>query len=579
MQILKKLLFLLSPDEIKRATLLLIFITLTALLDMAGVASILPFVAVLTNPDLIDTNYALNYVFKISSIFGVVNHQQFIFALAIFTFLLLIISLAFKSLTIYLQTQFVHMCEHSIGKRIIERNLQQPYSWFLSRRSSDFGKNILSEINLIIINGLHALLELISKSLIVIILIILLMIVDVKLAFIISLMIGIVYLIIFYLVHRFISRIGKECLKNNQLRFGAASESFSAIKEIKIGGLEQTYIDIFSRYSKIFAQTQASLQVTSHLPRFILEGVAFGGVLIMIFYLMSQTNTLNAALPIISLFIFAGYRLIPAAQYIYTSFTQIVFAIPLLNKLYDNLKNLETLNDSQNLDDLILHKKITLKNIFYKYPNSSKTVLKNISLVIPAKSIIGFVGATGSGKTTLIDIILGLLVGQRGLLEVDGKLITKNNVRSWQRSIGYVPQQIYLSDDTVAANIAFGSKLKCINQDLIEKVSKIANLHEFIINELPHQYQTTIGETGVRLSGGQRQRIGIARALYRKPKLLIMDEATSALDNLTEKKIIKAIKNLKKNMTIILITHNLSIVKACDLIFELDEGMVINTKI
>jgi ABC-type bacteriocin/lantibiotic exporter with double-glycine peptidase domain len=578
MQTLKKLLFLLSPDEIKYATFLLILISLTALLDMIGIASIFPFVAVLTNPDLINTNHTLNYIFQISSIFGIVNHQQFIFALGIFTFLFLIISLAFKSLTIYLQTQFVHTCEHSIGKRIIEGNLQQPYSWFLSRSNSDFGKNILSEINLIILNGLHPLIELVSKSLIVIILMTLLVIVDAKLAFVISLIISIVYLLIFYFFRRFVDRIGKECLKNDQLRFDVVIGSFSAIKEIKIGGLEQTYINIFSRCSKIFAQTRAFLQVIAQLPRFILEAVTFGGVLLMTFYLMSQTNNLNAALPIISLFIFAGYRLIPAAQHIYTSFAQITFVIPSLNKLYYNLRNLETFNESQDLNDLIFHKKITLQNIHYNYPNSSQKVLKDISLVIPVKSIIGFVGATGSGKTTLIDIILGLLVGQKGSLEVDGKLITKNNVRSWQRSIGYVPQQIYLSDDTVAANIAFGSNPKRINKDLIEKVSKIANLHEFIINELPQQYQTIIGETGVGLSGGQRQRIGIARALYREPKLLIMDEATSALDNLTEKKIIQAIKNLKKNMTIILVTHNLYIIKACDLIFELDKGMVINRK-
>ena len=185
-------------------------------------------------------------------------------------------------------------------------------------------------------------------------------------------------------------------------------------------------------------------------------------------------------------------------------------------------------------------------------------------------------GATGSGKTTTVDIILSLLEPQKGTLEVDDQVITQHNSRAWQRSIGYVPQQIYLSDNTISANIAFGVDPKNINQEIVEKVSKIANLHEFVTNELPKNYQTTIGERGVRLSGGQRQRIGIARALYHNPKVLILDEATSALDNLTEKAVMDAIDNLSKNITIILIAHRLSTVKKCDRIYLLDKGELKN---
>ena len=185
-------------------------------------------------------------------------------------------------------------------------------------------------------------------------------------------------------------------------------------------------------------------------------------------------------------------------------------------------------------------------------------------------------GATGSGKTTMVDIILGIIEAQKGTLEVDGEIITQLNSRTWQRSIGYVPQHIYLSDDTIAANIAFGVELKNINLEAVEKASKIANLHEFVIGELPKQYQSTIGERGVRLSGGQRQRIGIARALYHNPQILILDEATSALDNQTEKAVMDAINNLGKNITIILIAHRLSTVKKCDRIFLLEKGELKN---
>jgi ABC-type multidrug transport system fused ATPase/permease subunit len=266
----------------------------------------------------------------------------------------------------------------------------------------------------------------------------------------------------------------------------------------------------------------------------------------------------------------------PALQGVYDSFTKLTFVISSLTRLYDDLKSLKLFDQNQNQEILPLNKKITLKNIYYNYPNSSIIALKDISLTVPARSIVGFVGATGSGKTTLVDVILGLLEPQKGNLEVDGKVITSKNSRSWQRSIGYVPQHIYLLDDTVAANIAFGVETNYINEDMLEKASKIANLHEFVINELPRKYQTIIGERGVRLSGGQRQRIGIARALYHNPQVLILDEATNALDNQTEQLVMNAISNLSKKITIILIAHRLNTLKNCLTIFKLDKGQLIN---
>ena len=201
--------------------------------------------------------------------------------------------------------------------------------------------------------------------------------------------------------------------------------------------------------------------------------------------------------------------------------------------------------------------------------------MKDINLNIYAKSTVGFIGATGSGKTTIVDIILALLEPQEGSLEIDGNIVTNKNAKSWQRCIGYVPQNIYLSDDTIAANIAFGVDPKNIDQKIVESVSKIANLHDFVVNELPKKYQTTIGERGVRLSGGQRQRVAIARALYHNPKVLILDEATSALDNHTEQVVMEAVKNLSKDLTIILIAHRLNTVKNCDIIFKLDKGSIL----
>jgi ABC-type multidrug transport system fused ATPase/permease subunit len=572
MQTFKKLLFLLTPYERKRAGLLLIMILIMASLDMVGVASILPFIAVLTNPSLIETNAILNTMFQTSNFFGVENNKQFLFALGVLVFIFLIVSLAFKALTNYVQVRFIRMREYSISKRLVEGYLQQPYSWFLDRHSADLGKTILSEAQQVIAIGLRPLGDLIAQSVLVIAILILLVLIDLKLTLIVCLSLGATYGIIFYSIRSYAARLGKVRLKNNQLRFMAVSEAFGATKEVKVGGLEKKFIDNFSSSAFIYARIDSQVQVISELPRYILEAIAFGGVLLIILYMMAQSGSFNNALPIISLYAFAGYRLMPALQMIYVSFTQLTFVGPTLNKIYDDLKSLKPLNKNYDQVSLPLNNKLILKNINYNYPNSSRIALKNINLNIHAKTTVGLVGATGSGKTTVVDIMLGLLEAQKGTLEVDGKIITKENLRHWQRSIGYVPQQIYLSDDTVAANIAFGVEPNDIKEKDIEKAAKIANLHDFVINQLPEQYKTTIGERGVRLSGGQRQRIGIARALYHNPQVLILDEATSALDNETESIVMEAVNNINRDITIILITHRLSTVKNCDNIFLLENG-------
>ena len=576
MQIFKKLLFLLSSDEQKSAGLLLIMIIIMALLDMIGVASILPFMTVLTNPSLIETNIILNNMFKFSNIFGVENNQQFIFALGILVFITLIISLTFKAFIQYFTIRFVQMREFSIGRRLVEGYLKQPYSWFLNRNSADLGKSILSEVNIVIGSGMKQLMGLIAAIFVLFAILILLFVVDAKLTFIVGLSLGGSYLLIFFLVNKPLKKSGQERLKSNQLRFVAVSEAFGAIKEIKVGGLEQSYIKNFSNYAKIFATTQSFAAIIGQLPRFVLEGVAFGGILLMILYLMFQTGSFSNALPIISLYAFAGYRLMPAVQQIYTAITSITFAAPGINKLYEDFKQIKPYSENQDRGLLTFKNMIELKNIYFSYPNITRTALQNINLVIPAKSKVGLVGTTGSGKTSTIDIILGLLSPQKGTLKVDGVIITSHNLRSWQGLIGYVPQHIYLSDDTVAANIAFGEDVKDINLDLVEKAARIANLHEFVINELPNQYKTNIGERGIRLSGGQRQRIGIARALYLNPQVLIFDEATSALDNQTEKAVMDAVNNVSRNITIIKVAHRLNTVKDCDIIFKFEKGELID---
>tara|TARA_B100000989_G_scaffold222150_1_gene169795 strand:- start:3291 stop:5081 length:1791 start_codon:yes stop_codon:yes gene_type:complete len=574
MQKLRKILYLLTPEERKSANLLILMIVIMALLDMIGVASILPFVAVLTSPELIQTNIILNTMFQASSVFAVENTQQFLFALGVLVFLTLVLSLIFKAITIYAQVRFIQNREYTIGKRLIKLYLSQPYSWFLNRHSADLGKTILSEVSQVISSTLFPLMELLAKGMVAFALITLLVITDPKLALIVGFSLGLSYFSIFFFTRNYLDRIGSERLKNNELRFTTVSEAFGAAKEVKVGGLEQIFIKRFSDSAQTYARNQSSAMVINQIPRFILEAIAFGGIVLVILYLISITGTFNSALPIISLYVYAGYRLMPALQGIYSASSLLAFGGPSLDKLYYDINNLRSFNSNQTQDTLPCNNLITLKNINYSYPNSFRNALRNINLSIPAKTTVGLIGATGSGKTTTVDIILGLLEAQKGTLEVDGKIINKQNNRSWQRSIGYVPQHIYLSDDSIIANIAFGIEPKDINHATVEKVSKISNLHDFIIDELPEKYQTTIGERGVRLSGGQRQRIGIARALYHNPNVLILDEATSALDNQTEKAVIDAVSNLGKSITIILIAHRLSTVKNCDKVYLFEKGEI-----
>ena len=574
MDTIKKLSFLLTPIERRNALLLLLMFVIMALLDMIGVASILPFMAVLTNPSLIETNMILNYMYQVSNIFGVENDQEFFFALGFLVFIILIISLIFKAITTYIEVKFLQMCEYNVSKRLVEGYLYQPYIWFLNRNSAELGKSILSQVS-IVIDIMRSLMSLISKSIIAIALIALLIIANPKLSMIVGLTLSLAYGIIFYFTRKYLNSLGKENLKNDELRFIAVSEAFGAAKEIKVGGLERAYIKSYSNAAKIFAQNKAILKVISQLPRYILEGIAFGGIMLLILYLMSQEGSFNNAIPVISLYAFAGYRLMPVMQNIYMSLSQISFSSPSLDNLYYDIGKLNPIKNNYLEEKLSFDKEIVLNNIDFNYPNTSQKALQGISLNIPAKSTIGLIGATGSGKTTLLDIILGLLMSDKGTLEIDGEVLSKKNLRSWQRNIGYVPQHIYLSDDTIAANIAFGVESKNINQIDIERASKIANLHDFIINELPDKYNTTIGERGIRLSGGQRQRIGIARAVYLNPKILILDEGTSALDNETEKKVMEAINKLSKKITIILVAHRLNTVRNCDKIYKFEKGKVI----
>ena len=576
MNTLKKLKYLLSRKDRKKAIILLFFVLVMAFFEMMGVVSILPFIAVLTNPEVIETNKVLISIFNFSKSFGVETNTEFIFFLGIVVMIMLLVSLSFKSITIFYQLRFTSMCQYRIAKYLLKNYLSQPYSWILNRHSADLGKTILSEVGVVITKGLKPVVTLITQTVITLALVSMLAVVNLKLTIIIGLTFGVSYFTIYWSIRGLLNKIGKERLKANELRFKTIIEAFGAFKLLKITNLEKTIVTKFSNFAKIFARHQASAQILSQIPRYALEAVAFGGILLVVLFYMKQTGEFNEIVPIIALYAFAGYRLMPALQHIYSNFTHLRTVGPSLDKMYNDLKNLRKIQPIKNQKAVSFNKSISLKNIYYNYPNSIKKSLENISLDISARSTVGIVGITGSGKTTLVDIILSLLQPQKGILRVDDLEINQENNYNWQKLIGYVPQDIYLLDESIMANIAFGIDKEKVSQKSVEYAAKIANLHNFILNELPLKYETKIGEKGVRLSGGQRQRIGIARALYHNPKVLILDEATSSLDDITEKTIMNEVNELRKDITIIMIAHRLSTVKKCDKIYILEDGRVKN---
>lgn len=571
-KVYKNLWSLFSRKERGQALLLLVTVTLVAVVDVLGIASLFPFLTVVLNKSLIETNFFLSEIYII---LGFRDTEEFLLCLGVFIFLIFILSQALKILVVYLQFHFSLMREFSISKKLLTKYLSQEYQWHLNNNSSNSSTKLLSEVNQVVNQVIIPTIILISNSIVAILIFLVLLWADPKLAITVCFILSFSYFIIYQLVKKHISKWGIERHESNLKRFRAASDVFSVIKDVKLHSLEKFYISQYESSAYIFAKHQASSISVAQIPRYVLEVIAFGGMFFVILYSMALNKGLIESLPILALYGFAGYRLMPAMQLIYVSLSQIKFANYSLVELAEDFKldNTDFLKNTHSKNKMTLKKEIAINNLSFGYSGGRKKIIKKINLLIKANRTTGIVGESGSGKTTLIDIIMGLYSPDSGSVKVDNILIDHRNIKDWQSIIGYVPQQIHLLDDTIANNIALGLDSNLINQFEIEEAAKTANLHNFIMT-LPSRYETIAGDRGVKLSGGQRQRIGIARALYRKPKILVLDEATSALDNLTEFAVMDAVHKLSHKLTIIIVAHRLTTLKSCDQIIFMDSGRI-----
>lgn len=573
---LQKILSLITPLERKQFYWLLLAILIMGLLEITGIVSIMPFMGVIANPEIIETNKFLSQSYILT---GLTSHNQFLFFLGLVVLLVLVISNSFSALTTWLLLRFVYHCGHALSSRLFSKYLNSPYSFFLDQNSSELVKNVLSEISRVVHGVLRPAMQIISRSVITLFIFALLIVMDPLLAIIIFIICGGLFGIVFKLSKKKLALSGKKATEAQGQKYKLAGEAFGGIKELKLLGREGEYMKRYLRPSYDYATCESISQAISILPKYALETIVFGGMLLIILYQIGIKKDIAQILPILVLYAFAGYRLMPGFNQIFQGISQMRYNSSALDIVHTHL-NIETYDqdfsrvDISPVDLLQFNEGIELKDVIYSYPKSDSPVIDNLNLLIKTNTTIAFVGKTGSGKTTLVDIILGLLPIDSGKIVLDNTLIEKNNLKSWQKNIGYVPQHIYLADDTVARNIAFGFEDKEINHEAVIKAARIANIDGFISNELSHGYETVLGERGIRLSGGQMQRIGIARALYHDPKVLVLDEATSALDGVTENVIMEAIHELSHQKTIILVAHRLATVKQCDKIHLLNKGRI-----
>jgi len=352
-------------------------------------------------------------------------------------------------------------------------------------------------------------------------------------------------------------------------------EALSGVKEIKLLGRESEIVATFDRLALRAANAQAKAQALATLPRYAVETVAFGFVLVVAIYLLATAGTVEKVLPLLGLYAFAGYRLLPALHQAFDGWAALRYSAPSLDAVLRDLE-LEKQAASAPRDGppVGFERALALVDVAYRYPGAADWAVRGLSLEIRKNASVALVGPTGCGKTTVIDLLMGLLPATEGRLAVDGAAIDDANVVRWQRLVGHVPQQIFLFDDTVARNIAFGLPPERIDLAQVERAARLARLHDFVAG-LPQGYQSVVGERGVRISGGERQRIGIARALYHDPELLVLDEATSALDNVTENAVLEALQTLAGRKTVVMVAHRLSTVKGCDLICVMDAGRIV----
>jgi ABC-type bacteriocin/lantibiotic exporter with double-glycine peptidase domain len=575
--IAKQIHALLTAKERLRFFYLVLAALMMTVLELVGIGAIVAFMGVLAQPDLVFENRWLS---RLYTTLGFDDAHQFILICGFALLLIYLLRNLFAAFMVWLQLRFVWGTLLSLSSRLLEKYIYSPYQYFLTRNTSEIQRNLLAEMNHIVNGVMMPATRLITQSIMASCILALLFWNDPVLAGAITVLFGGVYAWVYFGFRQRLSTIGARRVAANKLRFKTLSEVLGGIKEVRMTGREQYFIDSFTEALGRFTRQMVAGGLIAQLPKHLIESLAFGGILGVTLYIVGVKQTMQEVIPVVTLYAVAAYRILPAFQQITQALSALQFNRKSLNVISRDLAFADEYSGAVQIREIrkqpiTCEHSVKLQDVSFRYPAAETNAVEQITLTIRKNTSVGLVGPTGSGKSTVADIVLGLLIPQSGQVKIDQTPLTEQTAPAWQIRTGYVPQQIFLADDTVARNIAFGVNPGDIDHEAVTKAARAAHIYEFVTEELPDGFDTVVGERGIRLSGGQRQRIAIARALYHEPELLVFDEATSALDGATETIIRQSVHELAGTKTLLIIAHRLNTVKDCDVIHVLENGKII----
>jgi len=556
------------PKKRHKQFFLMIFLMLiSSFSEIISIGTILPFLGVLTAPQEI---FNLPLMQPLIEFFNISSPMELIFPLTLIFILAVVFAGAVRLTLLYATTRFTHALGADISIEAYRRVLYQKYSFHLAKNSSDTMSIILEKTRVTVNGVITPLLNILSSLIIITAVLSFLVFVDPEVAIISSIVIGILFLIVISYTKKKLSENSDIINSETTMVYKALQEGLGGIRDVIIDGTQEFYCKYFRKSDLRMRKATGDNYFISQSPRFILESLGMSSIALFAYYIFDRDGSLASVIPILGTIALGAQRLLPLMNLVYSSFSNIKGSLASFEEVLNILRlpKQEQIEINQVLP-LSFKKDVTLKDVSFRYNLKSPWILKNINLTIKKGATIGFIGSTGAGKTTLLDIIMGLLEPSIGEVLVDGKIVNKKNLRSWQANIAHVPQDIFLSDTTLKENIAFGEPKDLIDENRVRIAAQYAQIEEYI-DGLKLGYDTFTGERGVRLSGGQRQRIGIARALYKQTNFLVFDEATSALDNQTEKLVMESLSKRNKNLTVLIIAHRLTTLKDCDYIVKIE---------
>lgn len=556
--------------------LLSIILICGALLETAATGMMLPFMNTVMSPETIGESQYRQIAYRL---FNCQSTSDFLILMSVMLAVVYVVKAIYNMLSIRVQQRFLTNTQTNLTARLFDCFMKKSFSYHLQHSSAELYQGINDVATLIAL--VQGVLLLISETLVALFMLLLLISVNPMLTLVAGVLIGASLICLNFTVSKRIKTAGEDQRGAYVLRYKAMTNGADGFKSIKVNRAEQMFVNSFAKHDKEMCQASKRYQVLSSVPRLTVEAVSMAGIFLFMALLVGQGTNLDQMLPLFATFALAAVRIMPSATRIVSAYNTITFNRVALAKVYENLVDsgidmqteVNVVTDVPELEKTLpFVKGVSVHSLSFKYDDADNYLFQNVSFEIPAQKATAFVGATGSGKTTMADIILGLHTPCGGEVLADGHNI-HNEPDWWAQRIGYIPQNIFLCDDTIRSNVAFGREPDSIDENKVWECLEQAQMREFV-EALPKGLDTVVGDNGVRLSGGQRQRIGIARALYTDPQLLVMDEATSALDNDTEQAIIDAVNKLAGHKTLLIIAHRLTTIKDCDIVYRVENGKV-----